>query len=153
MMVVVVVVGRRMHDECKAPARSRLSNEPGESAGAPSPSQVVESRRTKRRRAARRVGGKERTRRAEEGSQPPGIKVERREENDEEESKGSGRGHPPPPPSHSLAHPDYPQPGAGHTVMSIEEVLNFDSTSFSSRIFGGMEKGKATVKLPRGVPQ
>lgn len=26
---------------------------------------------------------------------------------------------------HSPAHPDYPQPGAGHTVMSIEEVLNF----------------------------
>lgn len=29
-----------------------------------------------------------------------------------------------PRPPHSLIHPDYPPPGAGRSVMSIEEVLN-----------------------------
>ena len=29
-----------------------------------------------------------------------------------------------------IPHPDYPPPGAGHTVMSIEEVLNSDTLNF-----------------------
>jgi len=34
-----------------------------------------------------------------------------------------------PRPPHSPAHPDYPPPGAGRSVMSIEEVLNFSDWS------------------------
>lgn len=85
--------------------------------------QVVESGGTKRWARAERSGGQERRgeeRREgdeQEGSQPPCRT--RGEENGEAEGEGPGRGHPPPPPSHSPAHPDYPQPGAGHTVMSI----------------------------------
>lgn len=120
----------RMHVECKAPARSRFRGN-RESRWCPSPpspssvtfAQVVESGGTRRwARAERR--GEERRRRA--GRQSATVPNERRgEENGEAEGEGPGRGHPPPPPSHSPAHPDYPQPGAGHTVMSIEEVLNF----------------------------
>lgn len=36
-----------------------------------------------------------------------------------------------PRPSHSPAHPDYPTPGAGRSVMSIEEVLNLGLVKFS----------------------
>lgn len=84
--------------------------------------QVVESGGTKRWARAERSGGQGRgeERREgdeQEGSQPPCRT--RGEENGEAEGEGPGRGHPPPPPSHSPAHPDYPQPGAGHTVMSI----------------------------------
>lgn len=89
----------------------------------PSPSpvtfaQVVESGGGRRGEERRRRAGRQ------SATVPNGG-----EESGEAEGKGPGRGHPPPPPSHSPAHPDYPQPGAGHTVMSIEEVLNFHSAA------------------------
>lgn len=115
---------RRMHVECKAPARSRFRGN-RESRWCPLlPSvtfaQVVESGGTKRLAREERRGEERRRRAGRQSATVPNGG----EENGEAEGEGPGRGHPPPPPSHSPAHPDYPQPGAGHTVMSIEEVLN-----------------------------
>lgn len=116
-----------MHVECKAPARSLDFEGTGRVAGGPPPppspspvtfAQVVESGGGRRGEERRRRAGRQ------SATVPNGG-----EESGEAEGKGPGRGHPPPPPSHSPAHPDYPQPGAGHTVMSIEEVLNFHSAA------------------------
>lgn len=121
----------RLVAECTSNAKHRqgrwISREPGESLVGPplppSPSpvtfaQVVESGGGRRGEERRRRAGRQ------SATVPNGG-----EESGEAEGKGPGRGHPPPPPSHSPAHPDYPQPGAGHTVMSIEEVLNFHSAA------------------------
>ena len=84
--------------------------------------------RWRKRRGFLRGGRRERD--EQEGGQQPRREKRRWDRDGEEESKGPGRGHPPPPPPHSPAHPDYPQPGAGHTVMSIEEVLNLGPLNF-----------------------
>jgi len=105
-----------------------------ESAAAPSPSQVVGRRkrlptREKRIRILTRKRDRSIERWEERERYTPSEKRNR------VKSRGSGRAkkrrvkapgevtHRPRPP-HSPAHPDYPPPGAGRCVMSIEEVLN-----------------------------
>lgn len=127
---VVVWTSRCM--ECTSNAKHRqgrrISREPGESLVGPLPPPPRHLRAGSRERRS----GEERRRRAgrQSATVPNGG-----EESGGAEGKGPGRGHPPPPPSHSPAHPDYPQPGAGHTVMSIEEVLNFLQVSHRSSNF------------------